>query len=99
MSQLRRGAKEVLTELYDRIRQGERRAKTLHDSEMRDILYDLFCMIKEDIEPLLQRASPAEPSAEQRQRATEERVKALEARMAAIEPILSLIEQRNAQRY
>jgi hypothetical protein len=96
MSQLGYGAKELVKD-FDR--ELDSIFALTADPVIRNHIINLRTILHDDMKPKLQRATAAEPTAEQRQRATEERVKALEARMAAIEPILSLVEQRNAQRY
>lgn len=94
MQQLRPGAREQIEFIYADLRDADAATDNL---DVRNLLFNIKVRLKEEIEPLLARGTPAEPTAEMRNRQRDERIAKLEQWIRSHEPLLDMVEQFFAQ--
>lgn len=92
--QLRPGAREQIEHIYADLREAD---AATDDLEIRNLLFAIKVRLKEEIEPLLARGLPQEPTTEMRERHRDERIAKLEQWVRAHEPLLDMVAQYFAQ--
>lgn len=88
--QLRRGARQSLDYIYERLTDAEAIARRTNDLELQRLMLEALREMQRELEPMLQRAGPNEPTIDMR-------VRALEADVARLNETVSAFFQNAAQ--
>lgn len=94
MAQMRPGARQLLDYIYADL---DEAFKNTCDPSVQRLLASVERRILKELEPLLERATPQEPSAEMRERAIQQELRELREWRKSIEPLLTMAEQYFAQ--